>query len=68
MAKKSFAIPNISCEHCVMTIQKELGELDGVLQVAGDPDKKEITVDYEEPASLENIKLTLKEINYPAAE
>jgi len=68
MAKKSFAIPNISCGHCVMTIQRELGEVDGVIQVAGDPDKKEITVDYEEPASLEDIRSTLKEINYPADE
>jgi len=68
MAKKSFEIPNISCGHCVMTIQKELGELDGVLEVAGDPEKKEITVDYEEPTSLESIMSTLKEINFPAAE
>jgi len=68
MAKKSFAIPNISCGHCVMTIQRELGGVDGVIQVAGDPDKKEITVDYEEPASLEDIRSTLKEINYPADE
>jgi hypothetical protein len=36
--------------------------------VEGDPAAKEITVEWEEPASLEKIKSTLKGINYPAAD
>jgi copper chaperone CopZ len=50
-----------------MTIQRELGEIDGVQKVEGDPDKKEIAVDWDAPATLEKIKAALKEINYPAA-
>ena len=68
MEKNSFSIPNITCGHCVMTIKNELAELDGISHVEGDPEKKEITVDWEEPATLEKIKDILKEINYPAAE
>jgi copper chaperone len=68
METKSFSIPNISCDHCVMTIKNELSELDGVLKVEGDPDKKEITVDWDSPATLENIKSALRDINYPAAD
>ncbi len=68
MESKTFSVPNISCGHCVMSIQKELGELDGVSKVEGDPAKKEVTLDWEAPATLEKIISTLKEINYPAAE
>jgi len=68
MENNTFSIPNISCGHCVMTIKNELSELDGVTKVEGDPEKKEITVDWDSPADLEKIKATLKEINYPAAD
>ncbi len=61
-------IPNISCGHCVMTIKRELSEIEGVTQIEGDADTKEISVQWEAPASIEKIKATLEEINYPAAE
>jgi copper chaperone len=67
MEKMTFSIPNISCGHCVMAIKRELGELKGISKVEGDPAKKEITVTWDAPASLDQIKSTLKEINYPAA-
>ena len=65
MEKNTFHIPNISCGHCVHTIKNEMEELEGVLKVEGDIDKKEITIDWESPATLQAIKDTLKEINYP---
>lgn len=68
MEKTELSIPNISCGHCVMAIKNELGELEGVIKVEGDPQKKEIEVEWQEPASLEKIKEKLKEINYPAAQ
>jgi copper chaperone len=67
METKKLSVPNISCGHCVMTIQRELNELEGVKKVEGDPKTKEITVEWENPATLEKIKATLEEINYPAA-
>jgi copper ion binding protein len=66
MEKQSFNIPNITCGHCVMSIKNELGELDGVSTVDGDPDSKTVTVEWDTPATLDRIKDTLKEINYPA--
>jgi copper chaperone len=68
METKTFSIPNISCGHCVMTIQKELGEIEGVSKVKGDPTTKRITVEWSGPATLKQIRATLKEINYPAAD
>ena len=68
MKSNIFLVPNISCHHCVMTIEKELGEIEGVLSVKGDPEEKKITVEWDSPATLEGLKSTLKEINYPAAD
>jgi copper chaperone len=68
MEKTKMSVPNISCGHCVMNIKRELGEIQGVKKVEGDPKTKEIVVDWDAPASLDKIKSTLKEINYPAAE
>ena len=68
METKKITVPNISCGHCVMTIKNELSELQGVSQVEGDPNTKEITVDWDAPTTLEQIKSHLKEISYPAAE
>ena len=43
--------------------KNELMELDGIKMVEGDPEKKEITVNWDSPANLEQIKAILKEIN-----
>jgi len=67
MEKQTFSIPNISCGHCVMTIKNELSELEGVKAVEGDPEMKQITVEWEVPTTQEKIQSTLEEINYPAA-
>ena len=68
MASKVFSIPNISCGHCVMSIKRELSEIEGVSNVEGDVDTKKITVEWDAPATLERLKSTLSEINYPAAD
>ena len=66
MESKTFSISNITCGHCVMNIKRELSELEGVSSVEGDPMKKEVSVEWDAPATLEKIKSTLQEINYPA--
>jgi len=67
MESKTFSIPNISCGHCVNSIKNELSELEGVKTVEGNPEDKQVAVEWESPATLDKIKETLKEINYPAA-
>ena len=67
MGKKTFSIPSISCGHCVNAIKNELGELDGVSKVEGDIAGKSIEVEWDAPATENQIKSKLAEINYPAA-
>ncbi len=68
MQTKTFQVPNISCGHCVMTIQNEVSELDGVKRVVASKDSQLVTVEWDAPASWDGIKALLEEINYaPAA-
>lgn len=66
MEKQTLTIPNISCGHCVMAIKNGLNELDGVASVEGDPELKQVEVEWDLPATLDQITATLKAINYPA--
>jgi copper chaperone CopZ len=68
MPNKSVSIPNISCGHCVRTIETELKSLDHLLSVKADESTKIVEVSWEEPQTWENIKSLLLEINYPVAE
>jgi len=64
MQTKTFKVPNISCGHCVHTIQNEVSELTGVKKVEALQDTKMVTVEWEAPQTWENIKALLTEINY----
>jgi copper chaperone len=68
MSEKTFTVPNISCGHCVHTVETELKELPGVKNVQADADSKQVTVTWEAPATWEQIESTLAEINYPPQE
>jgi copper ion binding protein len=68
MTTVTYSIPNISCEHCVHTIQMEVGELQGVQSVKANVDSKTATITFDAPATEEQIKALLNEINYPVAE
>lgn len=67
MTTVTYKIPNISCGHCIHTVQSEVSELAGVKSVIADIDKKEAVITFEPPASEEKIKGLLAEINYPVA-
>jgi copper chaperone len=60
--------PDISCAHCVATIENEVGSLPGVDRVQVDAGTKQVTVAFD-PArvSLDQIEATLDEAGYPVA-
>lgn len=55
----------ISCDGCIRAIKAELSAVEGVRKVTGDPTKQEVIVEYEPPATLDDLKKTLEEIGYP---
>jgi copper chaperone len=65
MANKTFKVPNIHCGHCVMTIEREVGELTGVTSVKAEQATQMVTVHWDEPpATWDAIRSLLTEINY----
>jgi len=49
----------------VHTIKVEVSELVGVNEVVADADNKQATITFDPPATEEQIKSLLEEINYP---
>ncbi len=65
MESKTFTVPNITCGHCTHTIEMEVGEIAGVASVKAVEDSKQVTVEWDTPATWEQVQATLQEINYP---
>ena len=68
METKTVTVPNISCGHCVHTIESEIGELNGVQSVKADEQSKLVTIQWDKPATWAEITRTLTEIEYPPEE
>lgn len=68
MPVKTVEVPNISCGHCVRTIENELSDMEGVRKVTASQETRMVTIEWEDPQIWENIKATMQEINYPPAE
>ncbi|MGD8561170.1 MAG: heavy-metal-associated domain-containing protein [Desulfarculaceae bacterium] len=65
MPEKTVHIPDISCGHCLMTVQREASEVPGVKSVEGDVESKNITISWDAPAQWDQIEAALKEAGYP---
>ena len=69
MSHKTVSIPNISCGHCVATIEREIGALDGVSQARADQERKELTVEWDEQTTdWAAVSDRLTAIHYPASD
>ena len=60
-----YNIPKIHCDHCLHTIETELGELPGVEAVKASLGDKKVMVRFDTPASEDQLKATLQEIESP---
>jgi len=67
MLTVKYSVPNISCGHCVHTIQTEVASLVGVKNVKADANSKMVEIVFESPATEEQIKHLMAEINYPVS-
>ena len=65
MTSKTVKVPNISCGHCVMTIEREVGELAGVASVKAEQASRDVTIAWNPDATdWEAIAGLMKAINY----
>jgi len=59
--------PDISCGHCVATVEKAVGQVDGVQSVSADADTKDVNVTYDVgKTDASAIAAVLDEAGYPA--
>lgn len=64
----SVTAPDISCEHCQKTIERELGTMPGVGSVAVDVPTKRVVISYDPDRTSETAIIDrLDEEGYPAA-
>ena len=68
MNKKTVVIPNMSCGHCVHTIESELGELNGIQSAKANLESKSVDIEWTDPLDWAKIASLLTEINYPPAQ
>jgi len=66
MTSRTVEVPGITCGHCVATIEREVGELDGVDSVKAEQASKRVTISWDpEATDWVVIEDTMKEINFP---
>ncbi|MGN7385943.1 copper chaperone CopZ [Sporosarcina sp. SAFN-015] len=65
--KEVLKVEGMSCGHCVNSIESSVGELNGVSAVKVDLATKEVTVEFENGVTLEQIKETIEDQGYDIA-
>jgi copper chaperone CopZ len=60
-----YTVPKIHCDHCLHTIETELGDIPGVEAVKANLGDKKVMVRFSQPATEDQLKATLTEIDYP---
>lgn len=69
MIHQVIKVMGMSCDHCVQTITKAIGVIDGVDKVTVDLEKKAVTVDYEEnQTELNKISAKITEAGFEVVE
>ena len=64
--RATLTAPDISCGHCVATINKAVGAIDGVRTVSADERTKQVRVEFDPgKVSLAKIEAVLDEEGYP---
>lgn len=66
MPEVTLEAPDISCDHCISTIEKAVTKLPGVNFVSGDPGSKVVTVEFDPAATKqEEIEEAMEAEGYP---
>ncbi len=69
MQTKTFHVPNISCHHCQIRIEKTLNALEGVTSTKVEVPSKTVTVTWNAAMlGWNSIKSALDKIGYPPEE
>ncbi|WP_153723327.1 copper chaperone CopZ [Sporosarcina cascadiensis] len=65
--KEVLKVEGMSCGHCVNSIESSVGELKGVSSVKVDLAGNEVTVEFDNEETLNQIKETIEDQGYEVA-
>jgi copper chaperone len=65
--KEVLKVEGMSCGHCVNSIESSVGELKGVSSVKVDLANNEVTVEFDNEMTLNQIKETIEDQGYEVA-
>jgi len=66
MTEITLEAPDISCDHCIASIEKAVTKLPGVRFVGGDPAGKRVTIQYDpDILDIGTIEAAMEEEGYP---
>ena len=58
--------PDISCDHCIQSIHKAVEKLPGVKFLAGEPERKQVSIEYDpDETALDLIEQAMEGEGYP---
>ena len=64
MKHETFIVEGMTCNHCVMSIQKSLGGVSGVKEVKVDLNTKKVDVDFDENVRPDQMKEAIINAGY----
>lgn len=68
MPQATLFAPDVTCDHCIATIQKTVDAVEGARFISGDPDSKSFSVEVTQGAVLDRLADALAEAGYPLGE
>ena len=63
-ATTTYAVAGMTCAHCELSVQEEIGELEGVLEVSADHATGRVTVTSTEPLDPAAVAAAVEEAGY----
>ena len=67
MQKANLKVEGMKCHGCEMRVQNVLLSIEGVKKVSANFEQKSVEVQYEEPASLDEIKEKIDDLGFKLA-
>lgn len=67
MTQATLSVPDISCNHCKMSIEGAVNELDGVDKVEVAIDDRTVDVSFDSPADMDAIVAAIEGQGYDVA-
>ncbi len=67
MTQTTLSVPDISCNHCKMSIEGAVNELDGVDKVEVAIDERTVDISYDSPTDMDAIVAAIEGQGYEVA-